>query len=227
MMRLIFPLILGLGGAAILLGLGTWQLQRLEWKMGVLAGIEAQMQDAPVSLPEAPDAERDQYLPVTVEGTLMPEAIYVLVSRKQLGAGYRLIQPVETGGRRVLLDRGFLRDSDRPAHQPASGVVSVTANLLWPAEVDSYTPAPDMARKIWFARDVSAMAQALGAEPLLLIERAATPPDPMIYPMPLDTTHIPNDHLQYAVTWFLLAVVWLGMTALLVWRIWRPDPPRA
>lgn len=227
MLRLIFPLVLGLGGAGILLGLGTWQVQRMGWKAEILQGIEARISGDPQPLPQTPEPERDQYLPVQVSGTLTGEVLYVLVSRKQIGAGFRPVQVLETEGRRILLDRGFLRDRDRPGHVPATGPVQVNGNLLWPVEVDGYTPAPDLERNIWFARDLPAMAEALSAEPVLVVEWGAEPADPLTYPMPVDTTHIPNDHLHYAVTWFLLAVVWLGMTGLLLWRIWRTKTPSA
>jgi surfeit locus 1 family protein len=223
MLRLIFPLFLGLGGAAILIGLGTWQLQRLDWKLDILRQIETRISGNPGPLPEIPDPVRDQYEPVQAEGALTGEGLYVLVSRKRLGAGYRVIQVLETEGRRILVDRGFLPDRDRPAHQLAHGPLRINGNLLWPVEVDSYTPAPDLNRNMWFARDLPAMAQSLGSEPLLLVEAGSDPSDPAIYPMPVDTTQIPNDHLHYAITWFLLAFVWLGMTGLLVWRIWRKD----
>jgi surfeit locus 1 family protein len=56
---------------------------------------------------------------------------------------------------------------------------------------------------------------------VLIVARSADPADPAVTPLPLDTASIPNDHLQYAVTWFSLAAVWAGMTALFVWRIRR------
>ncbi|HRK43267.1 MAG TPA: SURF1 family cytochrome oxidase biogenesis protein, partial [Gemmobacter sp.] len=61
---MILPLLFGLIGAAILVALGTWQVQRLAWKQGVIAAAEAQMQAAPAPLPATPDAEADRYRPV-------------------------------------------------------------------------------------------------------------------------------------------------------------------
>ena len=221
--RMIFPILIGLVGAAVLIGLGVWQLQRLAWKEGILAAIEARIQADPVALPVAPNQEADQYLPVEVTGTFTGEGLDVLVSRKQSGAGYRVIAVMETGGRRVLVDRGFLPEEMRavPRPGPAAGEVTVRGNLLWPDEVDGYTPAPDAKTGIWFARDLPAMAQALGAEPVLIVQWAATLEDASVDPMPVDTTNIPNDHLGYAIQWFGLALVWLGMTAYLLWRIRR------
>ena len=64
-----------------------------------------------------------------------------------------------------------------------------------------------------------AMAATLKAEPVLVVARSDTGDG--IEPMPVGTEGIPNDHLQYAITWFSLAAVWLGMTVFLLWRIKR------
>ncbi|MDY6859036.1 MAG: SURF1 family protein [Pseudomonadota bacterium] len=218
--RMIVPVLFGVFGIAVLVGLGLWQLQRLAWKEAVLAEIDARISAVPVALPAAPDPVADRYLPVRATGTLLPQAVRVLSSVKQVGAGYRLIHVFETGGRRVMVDRGFLPLEADPGALPA-GAVTVTGNLHWPQETDSFTPAPDLEKNIWFARDVEAMADVLGTEPLLIVARGVDPASPAILPQPVDSSGIPNDHLEYAITWFSLALVWLGMTALLVWRIRR------
>ena len=219
MRRMMLPLLFGLIGAAVLVSLGVWQLQRLAWKQAILAEIALQMQSAPVAVPATPDPARDRFLPVTATGDFTGQALDVLVSRVEIGAGYRVIAVFETLGRRVLVDRGFVREDARGAgHAPSTGV-AVTGNLHWPDEIDSYTPRPDAATGLWFARDVPAMAQALGTEPVLLIARSDT--GDAVEPMPVGDAGIPNNHFSYAIQWFLLAVVWLGMTALYLWRITR------
>ncbi|WP_103333864.1 SURF1 family protein [Pseudotabrizicola formosa] len=216
--RMILPLLFGLIGAAVLAGLGLWQLDRLAWKEAALADISARIVAEPVPLPAAPRPEADRYLPVTATGRYTGESLDVLVSRREIGAGVRVIAVFETAGRRVLVDRGFVREADRAAPRGADAAM-VTGNLHWPDEVDSFTPTPDASTGLWFARDVPAMAAALGSEPLLIVARATTAPG--IEPMPVDISGIPNNHLGYAVQWFGLALVWLGMTAYLLWRIRR------
>lgn len=218
--RMIVPLIFGLVGAAILVALGSWQLRRLEWKEGVLAEIEARINDAPVTLPAAPDLEADRYMPVRVIGRFTGEQVRVLASVKHVGAGHRLIAAFETGGRRVLVDRGFLPLQSGSDALPA-GEVSITGNLHWPDEVDSFTPDPEPEKNLWFARDLPALAEHMGTEPVLIVAREVSAKAGAVTPLPVDTSGIPNDHLGYAVTWFGLAIVWLGMTALLLWRIRR------
>lgn len=217
MIRYLAALIFGAVGIGILLGLGFWQLSRLDQKEAALAEIEAKIVAAPVALPVRADPAGDKYLPVIVTGQFAGDALSVLVSRKQIGPGVRLIAPFVTDtGRRIMVDRGFVADAARGEDHTATAF-EVTGNLHWPEETDSYTPAPDAEAGLWFARDVAAMAAALGTDPILLVARSNTGGG--VEPLPVDTAGIPNDHLQYAITWFSLAVVWAGMTGLLVWRI--------
>ncbi len=222
MRRLIFPLVLGFGGAAILLALGVWQIDRLGQKQAYLAQIEARIGDRPQALPAAPDAQADRFLPVETSGRFLPGEVLVLSGVKGVGPGYRVIAPFETDdGRRVLIDRGFVPEVDRAAVRPA-GAARITGNLHWPDETDSFTPAPDAAAGLWFARDVAAMSEAFGTEQVLIVLRETSETGTGLVPQPVNTSGVPNDHLGYAITWFGLALVWLGMTAFLIRRITRP-----
>ena len=221
MRRYLFPLLLGLGGIAILLSLGIWQVRRLQWKETLLATINGRLSAAPVDLATlaTPDPVKDRYQAVITTGTTAGQGLMVLSGRKDGGAGYEVIDALTTTtGRRVLIDMGFVPDADRARLRPAR-TLTVTGNLDWPAEVDSYTPAPDLTANVWFARDVSVMAEKLQTEPVLVVLRTSEPDDPSILPTPVDTSGIPNDHLGYAITWFSLAAAWAGMTAYLLWRI--------
>lgn len=213
------PLVFGLVGVAVLVSLGKWQLDRLAWKEGVLANIEVRISADPVPLPEEKevDPKADRYLPVTVSGRIAPQSLRVLVSQKRIGAGYRLISALDTGARRVIVDRGFIRVGEDIPDPPATRV-TVTGNLHWPDDRLESTPENDVADNMWFARDVAMMAEVLDTEPLLVIAREVSPPEPDVEPLPVDTSGIPNDHLEYAITWFSLAAIWAAMTGFLIWR---------
>jgi surfeit locus 1 family protein len=223
MRRSLFLIVIGVGGAAVLLWLGIWQMQRLNWKLDIIADIDARIAAAPVALPATPDRDADSFLPVEISGVLGSEYLRVLVSQKDIGAGYRIISVLDTGARRIMVDRGFIpvARSDIPAHE---GPVTVQGNLQWPQETDGFTPAADAARNIWFARDVDVMAQALDALPLLVVAKQTSFNDAPVMPLPVDTAAIPNDHLQYAVTWFSLAVIWILMTGAFILRVRRAHP---
>lgn len=216
--RFLLPLLFGLVGIAILVSLGTWQMQRLTWKQAILSDIELRIAATPVTLPDQVDQIRDKFLPVIVEGTVTADEIHVLVSQKRIGAGYRIISAFETGqGRRILLDRGFIKVDQKNAARPL-GTAEISGNLHWPNETGSSIPEPDLKAEIWFARDVPAMAAFLKTEPILIVARETNLENDPVSPLPVDTVGIPNDHLQYALTWFSLAVIWLIMTLAFLWR---------
>ena len=222
MKRLWFPVVMALVGVAVLCSLGVWQLQRMAQKDELLARIEARIGAEPTDIPalEALDPMADQYRPVTVTGTLGGEEAPVLTSLQGEGAGYRVVSAMTAGDRRILVDLGFAPEADKDRPRPAEQL-DVTGNLLWPNEADSWTPPPDLQRNIWFARDLSAMAAALGTEPVLVVARSVEGADLGTIPVPVDTAGIPNDHYEYAVTWFGLALVWAVMSLVLVERVRR------
>ncbi|MBD3663820.1 SURF1 family protein [Sulfitobacter aestuariivivens] len=210
-----FLIIVGLGGAAILIALGVWQVQRLAWKEGVIADIDARLKAQAVELPADPVADKHAFLPVTVTGIWRDTYVRVLVSQKVEGAGYRIISALETDTGPILLDHGFVpTGAQLPAapSNPSDGTVTVTGNLQWPDETDSFTPTPDLDNNIWFARDVAAMADQLDTRPILLVAREMSESAIGATPLPVDTSRIPNNHLQYAITWFSLAALWLAMS---------------
>jgi len=222
--KLIGALVLGIAGCAVLLALGVWQVERLNWKRGILSEIASRI-DAPVAdLPAALDPQADRYRPVAVSGRFTGQEVRVLTSLPGIGAGYRIIGAFVTeDGRRIMVDRGGVPQVEGDVPRPAREA-QVTGNLHWPREADGFTPDPELERNIWFARDVPRMAEVLDTEPVLIVARSETGQG--VVPLPVSVEGIPNNHLQYAVTWFTLAAIWAGMTVLLVWRITRQTKER-
>jgi surfeit locus 1 family protein len=183
----------------------------------VIAEIEAEFEAEAMALPKQPNSETHKYLPVKAKGVVGNGMIRVLVSRKVFGAGYRIISPFYTEGRNILLDRGFVAVDEQP-QSGVAGEVEVIGNLHWPQETDGFTPEADLENNIWYARDVDAMADHFGTEPILIVLREASFYDTPIRPMPVDIARIPNNHLQYAITWFSLAAIWLAMSLYFVAR---------
>lgn len=224
-MRPVLPILFGLLGTAVLVWLGVWQMQRLDWKQDVLAQMDAELTAAPVAVPADPDPARDAWLPVRASGRIGAEEILVQSSLKSVGPGFRVIVPFDMDGRRILLDRGFIRLTDRDRSRPPVDA-TVIGNLHWPDEIDGFTPDPE--GRLFFGRDVAAMAAELGTEPTLLVVRETNENPLSVTPLPVTTSGIPNNHLQYAVTWFLMAIVWAGMTAYFVAQGRRkPESPHA
>lgn len=218
--RMIIPALFGLAGTAVLVNLGLWQLSRADEKAALVAGMEARIFEPPVPLPATFDAERDRYLPVTAAGRFLPEHALAMAAQKALGPGFHLISVLETGdGRRVLVDRGFLPEAEAPTLSAESADVEIAGNLHWPRDGDSFTPDYDASRNLFFARDVDQIAALLATEPVLVVLRASDEPSPPATAVPVYQVNIPDNHLGYAVQWFLMALAWAGMTLFFLWRI--------
>jgi surfeit locus 1 family protein len=158
-----------------------------------------------------------------VTGALGGEEVDVLTSLKNEGPGYRVIAAMTSGDRRVLVDLGFVPEEAKDLPRMAERV-TVTGNLMWPRETDSWTPAPDEGQGIWFARDVDEMSERLGTEPVMIVARSIEGADLGTIPVPVDTSGVPNDHYEYAITWFGLALVWAVMSLLLIVRFRKETP---
>ncbi len=213
-----FPSVFGLCGVTLLLTLGLWQINRLEWKTNILDQIDQKINSSPTQLPASLSRGSDQYLSVSVTGQFKDSEIHVLSSVKFVGPGFRIIAPLELPNRRVILvDRGFVPQSDKNQER-YRGPIQITGNLLWPDETDHYTPSPDIKTNIWFSRNLKEMAKFLGSEEVLLVAKVSSPNFDSLKPQPIGL-NIPNNHMIYALTWFSLALVWLGMTIYMLWRI--------
>jgi surfeit locus 1 family protein len=202
---------------AILIGLGVWQLQRLKWKEGLLAHVAA-LQSAKArdigqvldSVSQGHDADFTRVF-VTCPG--LGSAPFVeLYGIRDGKAGVRLISacPVASARyRTVLVDRGFVADtvSARPPVDAASTApVELVGVLRVPERGNFVTPKNLPGR--WYTRDAAGMARQLQAPlpaPVFLMAETPTNPQwPALVPAPLPID-IPNNHFEYALTWFGLA----------------------
>lgn len=218
--KILFPLILGVTGCAVLIGLGLWQVDRLAWKQEVIAEIDNRLAAAPVPLTRFVNEQSDEYSRVSVIGTPTGEELHVLVSGTEAGTGYRVISRFDTDLGPILVDQGLLALDNKDA-APLRVQMRLVGTLLWPDDQNDSTPAPDLAANIWFARNVETMSAALDTQPLMIVASQTSPADPRLTPLPISTAGIKNDHFEYAVTWFLLAIVWAIMSLYLIFRITR------
>lgn len=218
MRRYLFPALLGIVGCTILINLGLWQLRRLDWKEGLLADIQARIDAPAVPLPDEVDPSM-KYMPVTVSGTTTGDEIDVLSGTKELGGGYQIVSGFVTDdGRRIMVDRGFVPQEARHSLRPPVRL-TINGNLHWPDEKGSSTPDPNLSENIWFARDVPAMAKQLDTQPVLVVASQVEGDAQGVEPIPVAIEGIQNNHLSYAVQWFMIAAAWAGMTLGLIWRI--------
>ncbi len=215
---------------AILIGLGTWQLQRLTWKQNVLARIEALQAApaqslAPVLARVAKGADAD-FTRVRAICPGLAKAPYVeLYTLRDGQAGVRLMSACRIDGGAygtVLVDRGYIADtiSARPPVDASDLTpVDMVGVLRQPEAGNTFSPPNTPGR--WYTRDVAGMAAVLKAArpaPLVIMAETATNPEfKGLIPAPIPAD-IPNRHLEYALTWYGLAAALLGVYAAMLFR---------
>lgn len=204
----------------ILCGLGAWQLERLQWKLALIATVNSHMAAPPVSLERilamAPDEA--QYRRVSLRGRFDHGREAYVFATDQGAAVYHVLTPFTVDdGQVVMVDRGEVPkaklDPATRANGNVEGSVRITGVWRVPDPPGGFTPPPDSARRIWFARDLTAIAAAdhlkLAAPAVIEADGAANPGG---WPLGGRTVvSFRNQHLSYAVTWFGLALCLLGV----------------
>lgn len=212
---------------SLLSGLGVWQLHRKVWKENLIAAMTSRL-DRPARPLAATQLqtltqEGDEFRRVEFAATFTPGEEALVYSpgsalRSDIkGPGYFVFAPAKLkDGSTVVVDRGFVPlDRKAAIDQPQGethGTVNLVGYLRWPETPGMFTPAADVKGNTWFARDPAAMAAAhhWGAiAPFYVDQEAPVPPGGLPLPGKI-VVNLPDNHLQYAITWFGLAAALLG-----------------
>jgi surfeit locus 1 family protein len=212
---LLGPTLFTLAGFLLLAALGTWQLERQSWKEGLISARLAAIDAAPIALPAAVDAARGlEFHQVRVAGRFLSgHELYLRATSPQGALGFQALAPLaRADGGIVLVDRGFVPEDRKGIAVPDAGETNITGYLrLPPASKSWFAPDNRPATNEWFTIDLPMMERAAGLGPLLpfYIDMTATRENLM---------DIPNNHLQYAITWYALAAGLVAVYILLMRR---------
>lgn len=221
--------VLGLVFFVLFVGLGIWQVERLQWKLDLIARVDARIHAAPVPAPGKADWARvnqadDEYRRVTLNGTYLNDKEVLVHALTERGPGYWVLTPMRSvDGALTFINRGFIPgDKSEPssrAQTQVAGETTVTGLMRMP-EPDGFFLRPnDPARNEWNSRDVAAFAakENLGpVAPYFIDADAASNPGNL--PVGgLTVVTFRNSHLSYAITWFALAAM-IAAAAIFVWR---------
>lgn len=220
---------------AVLVWLGTWQLQRLGWKTDLITKIEARIHEVPVALDEAvtrfASGQDVDYLKLTASGTfdLDQELYYFTVISGQVG--WLVYSPFETAEGVLLVNRGFVRNADRdPANRQTDDEIIthelVITGLVREAQFPVlFVPDNEPDANNWYWRDINAMANALDIRPETIIPFSLdlqTPSPASGMPQTgVTRVSIANRHLGYVYTWYGLAVALLIIYLILARKLRR------
>lgn len=229
-------------------GLGIWQLQRRVEKHALIAMLNERLATAPEALPapsqwNALTPGRDEFRRVSFTATYapLPDAMVYgagsAVRDDVSGPGTWAFLPAQLAdGNSVVVNTGFVQNTmqdraqqDRAVRQLVTGdPVQVTGYLRFPESAGVLTPPESTAKRLWFTRDHLAMSRALGwvengkaVAPFYLDLEQPVPESGIPKPGPL-SVRLKDDHLQYAITWFTLA-----LAVVLAFGIWWRAQRRA
>lgn len=216
-------------------GLGTWQVFRLQWKLDLIARVDARVHAAPAAPPGKArwggiSPESDEYRRVALEGAYLYDLTTPVQALTEEGSGYWLLTPLCTAdGQIILVNRGFIpsepgaptryapmrASADACAH--AGARTSVTGLLRISEPGGMFTRTNDPAANRWYSRNVAQIAAARGlagvapsgvAPYFVDAGPGQNPPDSPDQPVGgLTVVHFPNSHLVYAITWYALALM--------------------
>lgn len=229
------PLVLGIWVflllllTALLIGLGTWQVQRRHWKLDLIARVDQRVHAAPQPAPgpaewASVNADGYEYRHVELTGTFLNDSEAQVYASTDLGPGYWVMTPLRAAdGTITMINRGFVpterRDPKTRAAGEPSGPVIVVGLLRMnePKGTLLRSNVPDQDR--WYSRDVDAIAakRGLGTVAPYFIDADSTANPGGLPVGGLTQIVFPNSHLVYAITWYCLAVMTSGLAAYLVY----------
>ena len=214
---------------AILIGLGIWQLDRKTWKENLVTTVTTRIARPPQDLPPRANWERlvpagNEYSRVAFPAEFLEgQEAFVYTAGSSLrpdvvGQGFWVFSPARlAGGSIVMVNRGFVPTDRKDVATRAAGTprgsVDIVGYMRWPEARGLFTPADDVKSNVWYVRDPKAMAEAHKwsvAAPFYIDQEAPLPPGGLPRPGRIDVK-LPNNHLQYALTWFGLALALAGV----------------
>ncbi|MGG7519359.1 SURF1 family protein [Allorhizobium undicola] len=219
---------LGLATAAFV-ALGIWQIERLGWKNDLIARVTDRVHSPAVAAPgpkewSAINRQNDEYRHVKVYGHFDHSRETLVYASTALGAGYWVLTPFNSEDGIRLINRGFVPlDRKEPASRAAGqleGDLTLSGLLRLDEPDGTLLRSNNSLQDRWYSRDINAIAAKRGIAPSVLapyfidIDKTEVPGG---YPIGgMTQVTFPNNHLQYALTWFAMAVMSSGFLVFLL-----------
>jgi surfeit locus 1 family protein len=213
---------------AAFVSLGIWQVKRLHWKLDLITRVEARVHAPAIPLPgpekwPSINAADDEYLRIQATGVLLNDDEAEVYAVTDLGPGYWVMTPLKAAdGTIILINRGFVptdrRSRERRTDGNPTGQVTVTGLLRLNEPLGTLLRSNVPADERWYSRDIAAIARSRNLTNVapFFIDADATPNPGGLPVGGLTQLVFPNSHLVYAITWFVMAAMSLGMTIYLL-----------
>lgn len=221
--------------ALVFIALGSWQIQRLFWKLDLIARVDARVHAEAVAPPAQAEwsslqPSEIEYRHVALKGVFDHSRETLVQAVTERGAGFWILTPLtQADGVTVIVNRGFVpqdrRDPQTRTEGQIGGEVSVSGLLRLNEPGGAFLRSNDPTKGNWYSRDVVAIAEEKrisNAAPYFVDADATANPGGL--PVGgLTVVQFRNSHLVYALTWFTLAVMSLVLAAMIP-RLLTRDP---
>jgi surfeit locus 1 family protein len=219
----------------LLFGLGCWQLQRLEWKRGLIAAIGASSTlQAKNGLPQdMDDLKKMDFARIHLRGEYLHDyEIHLAARYYKSQLGYHILTPFQLqDGRMVLVNRGWVKVDDKASGNRPDGQVKGVQSIIVMVRNDNdrsfFTPNPDVENNIWFWRDVPTIRKKTKFNLIPVTMDVLYDAPKGGKPLPSDgLISLRNDHLGYAITWFLIGISGVCVFFFFHYRVAEPPAPQ-
>ena len=218
---LLWPTLFALPALLVLLCLGTWQVQRLEWKNQLIEDFESRATAAPVDLPSGDAGPEMEFRRLALTGSFDHSKEVFMTGRTYEGnAGFHIVTPFTlTDGRTVLINRGWVSESyrvqDKREFTLVEGKITVAAILRFPGKRGYFVPENEPENGFWFTLVPEQIVNHLGLQgkaETAIYAAALRTSDTIQLPIAARTeTNLRNSHLGYAITWYGIACALIGV----------------
>ncbi|XP_006624467.1 surfeit locus protein 1 [Apis dorsata] len=206
--------------------LGTWQIQRLQWKRSLIDKLKSRTNHEPIELPEnLEDLKSKEYYPIKVKGTFLYDKEFMIGYKSLIkdgkpvetnfainktGRGYHIITPFKLADRdlTILVNRGWIpksfKHSSKKEENQIKGETEIIGILRISERRPPFVPKNRPYNNMWYYRDVDAMAKKGDASPVYI--EMIVNNNPNKYPLGGQTiVELRNEHLSYILTWYCLS----------------------
>ena len=197
---------------ASLIFLGFWQLHRLDWKKELLLSIENGLNESKINFPYNKNSKEFAYKKSSISGKIDHENEMHFFSINSYGqSGYNIIVPLKSGQKSIYVDLGWtnFKEIDAKQYQFRSfkNDLYFEGMLIFSKERRLFSPLPDTEKNNWYLLNVDEMDKYTKLKSEKYILKVLNQEYYSDLLNEFTAINIPNNHLQYAITWFILALV--------------------
>ena len=187
----------------VFIGLGTWQIIRLNWKNNLILEIENSLKNPPVELAQS---KKENFLKIKTSGSIdFDKQIYLYNLNESGTPGFEVINPITIGDENFLINRGWIPFEKKGTQEiNVFDQKNIIGTLKLQGRKNIFKPDNDLDENYWFSLNREDILKFTGknfSKYIIYLDGNYQFPKPKKI-----TANISNNHKKYAMTWFSLAI---------------------